>query len=168
MLTWQWLDRESMHVHCTALPESRVELWERWHHSCVVLCSLVKHSSFLSSAAKSFQLMKEIVSVVSMSSHELLMNHRRLALEGKIRAICALFSVLQDVLRDVLWDLIHEDERWFSWLLQWRSSDAHRFEKYSAWIERQRIKERKQKLLRAEQFLRIVCSQEKAHEASEK
>ncbi len=46
--------------------------------------------------------MKEIVSVVPMPGHGLLVDHRRLALEGKIRAACALFSVSRGVLRGVL------------------------------------------------------------------
>ena len=56
--------------------------------SCAVLCPLVEHPSSLSSAAESSQLMKEIVSVVPMPGHGLLVDHRRLALEGKIRTTC--------------------------------------------------------------------------------
>lgn len=55
--------------------------------------------------------MKEIVSVVLMLGHELLVDHRRLASEEKIRAACALPSVLRGVLRGVLWGLIHGDRR---------------------------------------------------------
>jgi hypothetical protein len=45
---------------------------------------------------------EEIVSVVPMPGHRLLADHRRLALEGKIRAACALSSVSRGVLRGVL------------------------------------------------------------------
>ncbi len=70
--------------------------------SCAVLCPLAEHPSSLSSAAKGSQLMKEIVSVVPMPGHTLLMDHRLLALQGKIRAAWALPSVSRDVLRGVL------------------------------------------------------------------
>jgi len=46
--------------------------------------------------------MKEIVSVVPMPGHRLLMDHRLLALQGKIRAAWALPSVSRGVLRGVL------------------------------------------------------------------
>jgi len=46
--------------------------------------------------------MKEIVSVVPMPGHRLLVDHQRLALEGKTRAAWALPSVSRGVLRGVL------------------------------------------------------------------
>ena len=52
---------------------------------------------------------KEIVLVVLMLSYKLLMNYRRLTLKKKIRAICTLSNVLQDVLQDVLLNLIYKD-----------------------------------------------------------
>ena len=70
--------------------------------SCAVLCPLAEHPSSLPSAARGPQLVKEIVSVVPMPGHRLLVDHRRLALEGKIRAACALSSVSRGVLRGVL------------------------------------------------------------------
>ncbi len=117
MLTWQRLDWENMHVLCAALSESKLDCWRDDIFLC---CSVSFCWTFfiLVICIENLSAHEEIVSVVSMLSHELLMNHRRLALEKRICAICALSSVLQDILRDVLWSLIHEDWRWFSWLLQ--------------------------------------------------
>jgi len=117
MLTWLRLDWENMHVLCAALPESGLGCWR----DDIFLCrsvSFCRTSFILAICIKNPPAHEEIVSVVSMLSHELLVNHRRSALEKRIRAVCALSSVLRDVLRDVLWGLIHEDRRRFSWLLQ--------------------------------------------------
>ena len=63
---------------------------------------LVEHPSSLPSAAKGSQLTKEIVSVVPMPGHRLSVDHRRLALEGKIQVAWVLPSVSRGVLRGVL------------------------------------------------------------------
>ena len=145
-ISWCWDDSGSIERACTCIAQHCLNRKLDYERGDTFLCRPVPsclNPSFLSSAAKTSQLLQKIVTVVPNLSYELLMNHRRLALEGKIRAACALLSISWDVLRDVLWCLIHEDRRQFSWLLQWRSSNAHRFEKYSAWIKQQENEEGK-------------------------
>lgn len=85
----------------------------------------------------------------------------------KICAACALSIVLRDVLQDVLWSLIYEDRRRFSWLLQWRLSNASRLEDFRVWIERQENREGERETIESWAILEGACSLKKACEALE-
>ncbi len=95
-----------MHVPCAALPGSGLGCWR----GDIFLCrpvSFCRTPFILAICIENPSAHEEIVSVVPMLSHGLLVDHRRLALEERIRAACALPSVLRGVLRGVLWSLIH-------------------------------------------------------------
>lgn len=123
-----------------------IETLNCWRDDIFLCCSVLSCQTLfiLVICIENFSAHKEIVSVVSMLSHEILMSHRRSALKRTIRAVWMLLNVLQDILQDILWDVISEN---ISWLLQKRLLNTHSVEKYYTWIEWQENREEKKEII---------------------